>query len=59
MRDLIELVGLLNKTKLKNNEYMNSIIEPGSKMDILFNALLDKKIESDDDVKAFFHQNQG
>ncbi|MCB0525700.1 MAG: hypothetical protein KDC86_14360, partial [Saprospiraceae bacterium] len=59
MRDLIELVGLLNKTKLKSNEYMNSIIEPGSKMDILFNALLDKKIESDDDVKALFPPKSG
>lgn len=28
-------------------------------MDILFNALLDKKIESDDDVKALFPPKSG
>jgi len=54
MRDLIELVGLINKTKLRSNEVMKSIIEPGSKMEILFNALLDKKIENDEDAKALF-----
>lgn len=59
MRDLAELVGLINKTKLKSNEIMKSIIEPGSKMDVLFNALLDKKIQSDEDAKALFTEDEG
>lgn len=54
MRDLIELVGLINKTKLKSNEFMKSIIEPGSKMEKLFDALLNKTIQEDEDVKALF-----
>jgi hypothetical protein len=58
MRDLAELVGLINKTKLKSNDIMKSVIEPGSKMDVLFNALLDKTIKSDDDAKALFPANE-
>lgn len=54
MRDLIELVGLINRTKLKSNEFMKSIIEPGSKMEKLFDALLNKTIHEDEDVKALF-----
>lgn len=54
MRDLIELVGLLNKTKLKRNEIMKLVIEPGSMMDTLFQALLEGNIKSDDDVLALF-----
>lgn len=54
MRDLAELVGLINKTKLKSNEIMKSIIEPGSKMEVLFNALLDKRIQSDEEAKTLF-----
>ncbi len=54
MRDLSEIVGLINKTKLKSNEIMKSVIEPGSKMEILFNALLDKTVESDEAAKLLF-----
>jgi hypothetical protein len=54
MRDLVELVGLINKTKLKSNEYMKFIIEPGSKMEILFNALLDKTVQTDEDARELF-----
>ncbi len=54
MRDIVELVGLINKTKLKSNEYMKFIIEPGSKMEILFNALLDKTVQTDEDAKELF-----
>ena len=59
MRDLIELVGLLHKTKLKNNDVMKAIIEPGSKMETLFDALLEKTIESDEDAKALFPGKSG
>jgi hypothetical protein len=54
MRDLIEFVGLINKTKLKSNEIMKSVLEPGSKMEVLFNALLDKTVLTDEDGKALF-----
>lgn len=57
MRDLIELVSLINKTKLKSNELMKTIIEPGSKMEKLFDALLEKTIKDDDDVKALFEDD--
>ncbi len=52
MRDLVELVGILNKTKLKSSGAFKLIIEPGSKMEQLFDALADKKVQSDDDGKA-------
>jgi tetratricopeptide (TPR) repeat protein len=54
MRDLVELVGLVNKTKLKAGGIMKFIIEPDSKMERLFNALLDGKVKTDDDAKALF-----
>ncbi len=59
MRDLVELVGLVNKTKLKGSGMLKFIIEPDSKMEILFNALLDKKIESDEDAKSLFKKGGG
>jgi hypothetical protein len=54
MRDLVELVGLVNKTKLKGSGILKFIIEPDSKMERLFDALLDKKVETDEDAKALF-----
>lgn len=54
MRDLVELVGLVNKTKLKGSGIFKIIIEPDSKMELLFNALLDKSVQSDEDAKALF-----
>lgn len=56
MRDLVELVGLVNKTKLKGSGVLKFIIEPDSKMELLFNALLDKKVQSDEDAKALFKE---
>jgi hypothetical protein len=54
MRDLVELVNLINRTKLKSNELMKAVIEPGSKMERLFDGLLDKTVQEDDDVKILF-----
>jgi len=54
MRDLVELVNLINRTKLKSNELMKAVIEPGSKMERLFDGLLDKTVQEDDDVKVLF-----
>lgn len=57
MKDLVELAGLLNKTKLKSNGAMQFIIEPGSKMETLFQALLDKQVESDEDAKSLLKED--
>ncbi|MBK6995631.1 MAG: hypothetical protein IPH31_12145 [Lewinellaceae bacterium] len=56
MRDLVELVGLVNKTKLKGSGILKFIIEPDSKMERLFDALLDKKVMSDEDAKDLFKE---
>ena len=52
MRDLVELVGLVNKTKLKGSGILKFIIEPDSKMERLFDALLDKKVQTDEDAEV-------
>ncbi len=57
MRDLVELVGLVNKTKLKGSGILKFIIEPDSKMERLFNALLDKNVENDEDAKSLFKED--
>ena len=54
MRDLLELTGLVNKTKLKSNDFLKFIIEPGSKMERLFDALLEKSVQTDEEGKALF-----
>ncbi len=56
MRDLVELVGLVNKTKLKGSGILKFIIEPDSKMERLFDALLDKTVQTDEDAKALFKE---
>ncbi len=58
MRDLVELVGLVNKTKLKGSGILKFIIEPNSKMERLFDGLLDKKVETDEDAKALFKEGE-
>jgi len=59
MRDLIELVDLVNKTKLKSSGVLPLIIEPGSKMERLFDALLDKEISSDEEAQMLFDDGNG
>lgn len=58
MQDLVELANLLNRTKLRANGAMQFIIESGSIMDTLFQGLLDKTIQTDDDAKAIL-KNEG
>lgn len=53
MRDLIELANLLNKTKLRTNGVLDIILEPGSKMQQLYDALVSGKIQSDEDALAW------
>lgn len=53
MRDLIELANLLNKTKLKSNGVLDIILEPGSKMQHLYDAILNHKVQSDEDALAW------
>ncbi len=54
MRDLVELVGLVNKTKLKATGALKFILEPGSKMELLFEAILDKKVQTDEEANLLF-----
>ena len=53
MRDLIELASLLNKTKLKTSGILDIILEPGSKMQQLYDAIISQKIQSDEDAQAW------
>ena len=54
MRDLIELTNLLNTTKMKGDGMMKYIIEPNTKMERLYEALISKKVKSDEDAKTLF-----
>jgi len=54
MRDLIELTNLLNSTKMKRDGMMKYIIEPNTKMDRLYEALISKTVKSDEDAKTLF-----
>ena len=54
MRDLVELVGLLDKTKLKGSGILKWIIEPDSKMEQLFLAIAEKKVQTDEDAGKLF-----
>lgn len=56
MRDLVELVGLLDKTKLKGSGVLKWIIEPDSKMEQLYIAIAEKKIQTDEDAGNLFSE---
>jgi hypothetical protein len=58
MQDLIELTSLLDKTKLKNNGLMRFILEPDSKMELFFNAVTERKIQSDDDARTLLVESR-
>ncbi|GAB4495642.1 MAG: hypothetical protein OHK0019_25310 [Saprospiraceae bacterium] len=53
MRDLIELANLLNKTKLKSSGILDIILEPDSKMQQLYDALVSQRVRSDDEALAW------
>ncbi len=53
MRDLIELANLLNKTKLKTSGALDIILEPGSKMQQMYEALISQRIQSDEDAATW------
>lgn len=59
MRDIIEIINLLDTTKLKNSGVFQYIIEQGSKMERLYEALVDGRIKTDDDAKSFFSDGKG
>lgn len=54
MRDLIELTNLLNTTKMKGDGMMKYIIEPNTKMERLYEAIISKQVKSDEDAKTLF-----
>lgn len=53
MRDLIELANLLNKTKLKTSGALDIILEPGSKMQQMYEAIISQRIQSDEDAATW------
>ncbi|HRI59353.1 MAG TPA: hypothetical protein PK228_06510, partial [Saprospiraceae bacterium] len=53
MRDLIELANLLNKTKLKSSGILDIILEPDSKMQQLYDALVNQRVRSDDEALSW------
>jgi hypothetical protein len=54
MRDLIELVGLIHRTKLKVGGALKFILEPGSKMEALYEAIAQRQVQTDDDARKLF-----
>lgn len=53
MRDLIELANLLNKTKLKTSGILDIILEPDSKMQQLYDALVSQRVRSDEEALSW------
>lgn len=54
MQDLIELVNLIQRTKFKSAGLLEVILEPESYMGQLYDALAQKKVRSDEDMRAIF-----
>ncbi|MFZ4478232.1 MAG: hypothetical protein ACOYPR_23770, partial [Saprospiraceae bacterium] len=52
MYDLIELVSLVNRTKLKANGVLTAILEQNSKMEQLFEAIYKGEVVTDEDAKV-------
>lgn len=50
MRDLIELANLLNKTKLKSSGILDTILEPDSKMQQMYDAIVSRRVNSDEEA---------
>lgn len=59
MRDLIEIVDLFDNTKLKTSGILKHIIEPGSKMERLYEAIAQGQAKSDEDAKMLFSDGKG
>ena len=55
MRDLIELVGSLQWGKLKSTNTWTAVIEPGSKMAQLFEALHQKQVSTDEEAATLVY----
>lgn len=58
MNDLIELVQLFNKTKLKTNGLLSVVLEPGSKMEQLYDAIAQRKVTTDDEAKSLLYNQE-
>ena len=55
MNDLIELVNLVHRTKLKTNGLLGVILEPGSKMELLYESLATGEVSSDEEAKGLLY----
>lgn len=56
MLDLIELVNLVNRSKLRSSGVWKTLIEPGSRMEQLFEAVSVQKINSDEDARVLLYE---
>jgi hypothetical protein len=54
MLDLIELVSLTQKTKLKGSNLIGLILEPGTRMEQLYEAIASKKVSTDEEAILLF-----
>lgn len=54
MQDLIEIVNLIQRTKFKSNGLLEIIVEPESLMGQLYEAISQKRVTSDEDIKVLF-----
>lgn len=54
MQDLIELVNLIQRTKFKSNGLLEVIVEPESYMGQLYDAVLQNRARTDDDLAKVF-----
>ncbi|MEI6412052.1 MAG: hypothetical protein WCR52_21855 [Bacteroidota bacterium] len=58
MQELIELVRLINATKLKSTGLWSIILEPGSKMEQLFEAIQQGQVSTDEEASALLYDGQ-
>ncbi|HLP96313.1 MAG TPA: hypothetical protein VK168_19860 [Saprospiraceae bacterium] len=58
MQSLIELIKAVNVDKLKANGHWNSILEPGSLMDKLYNAIHEGKVKNNKEAAALIYPGQ-
>jgi len=57
MNYLFELAGILNKNKLKASGLWNVLLEPGSKMELLYDLVHDGRAQTDEEAAALLYGN--
>jgi tetratricopeptide (TPR) repeat protein len=59
MRDLVELVLLLNSQRIKASGWRSLLLEAGSRMEQLYDGIASGKISSDEDALRIIYQSDG